>query len=245
MGRRPGSGQTRLQLLRTVLALALGTLMVPGLAMAQPHALALSAGEFVPVGQGSRVAGDVLVADLSASNGNALRFTLRDFTNRSYNIEWLLSFGQHVEAGFGAGWYASDVPSTYRDFINADGSEIAQRLRLRIVPVTATLRVLPLSSRAAVQPYVGVGVGLLVWRYSETGDFVDLPMRIFNADYSQQGTAVSPVFLGGVRVPLGRRIAFGGEARYQMARARLSADFLGNRLDLGGLTYHVTLLFRL
>ena len=61
----------------------------------------------------------------------------------------------------------------YRDFIDSDGTEIDQDLELRIVPIAFTVRVLPFGQSTPVQPCFGGGLGIINWRYRETGEFVD------------------------------------------------------------------------
>ncbi len=41
------------------------------------------------------------------------------------------------------------------DFVNANGSEIEQDLKLRVVPFTATVRFLPLGHDNGIEPYIG------------------------------------------------------------------------------------------
>ena len=57
------------------------------------------------------------------------------------------------------------MPSVYAASVNANGSEIEQELKLRIVPLTATVRFLPIG-HGSVEPYVGAGIGAFNWRYS-------------------------------------------------------------------------------
>ena len=52
------------------------------------------------------------------------------------------------------------MPTVYTDFVNANGTEIEQDLKLRIVPFTATVRFLPLGHHDGVEPYIGAGVGV-------------------------------------------------------------------------------------
>ena len=80
------------------------------------------------------------------------------------------------------------------------------RRSLRIVPFTATFRVLPFGHNAPIQPYLGAGVGVFDWRYSESGQFVDPTDRsIFSGTFVGSGTATGPVVLGGLFDTLGRR----------------------------------------
>jgi hypothetical protein len=98
-----------------------------------------------------------------------------------------------------------------------------------------------------VEPYIGGGIGLINWRYSETGDFIDFTRAgrpTFPASYSATGNAVGPIAMFGLRVPMGN-FSLGGEIRYQKAEADLdTADFLGPKLDLGGFHYSATFGFR-
>ena len=63
-----------------------------------------------------------------------------------------------VEVGAGVDFYQRTVPSIYRSLVDIDGTEIEQDLKLRQVPISATVRFLPLGRNAAVQPYIGAGV---------------------------------------------------------------------------------------
>jgi hypothetical protein len=75
---------------------------------------------------------------------------------------------------------------------------------------------------------------------------VDPDLNIFRWEYKGSGTAVGAVIFGGLRVALNRKVALGGEFRYLMADAPLdqNAGFQGTRLDLGGMTYHGSVIFR-
>jgi hypothetical protein len=118
------------------------------------------------------------------------------------------------------------------------------------VPITATVRFVPTSRLAAVQPYIGVGVSFLNWRYTETGDFVDTTDNsIFRFTYEADGWKAVPVVLGGVKFPLGSdKFLLGGEVRWQEGDAELPTGgddgFISDRIDLGGFTYSAVLQFR-
>ena len=92
-----------------------------------------------------------------------------------------------------------------------------------------------------MQPYIGGGIGLFKWRYSESGEFVDFDSTIFRETYIGDGTEVGPVILGGVRFPLGSW-DIGGEIRYQDAEGELPSDqgFSGSKIDLKGFSYLLT-----
>src|SRR5262249_41475173 len=126
-------------------------------------------------------------------------------------------------------------------------TEIEQDLKLRVVPFTATIRFLPLGSHDALVPYVGVGVGVFNFRYSESGQFIGTDGKVFSPDrpFVGSGSATSPVILGGLGVPIGHW-GVGGEVRWQSAEGNLPSDqdFAGSKIDLGGFNYLFTVNVR-
>ena len=123
----------------------------------------LSFGYFTVRGEDARVDGDVLNA-----NRDFLTFDVDDFNGASIGGEWLIPVGRYLEAGAGLAFTRRTVPSSYTRLVNQNGSEIDQDLRLRLVPALFTFRVLPLGQDRGFQPYVGGGLGIIAWRYSES-----------------------------------------------------------------------------
>ena len=199
------------------------------------HSVNLGAGYFMVRGEESRDADDVLLEDLQS-----LAFEVKDFNGALLNGEWLIGFGDRVEFGVGAGFYQRTVPSVYADFVDSDGSEIEQDLKLRVVPVTATVKFLPFGRAGDFQPYVGGGAALLNWKYSEVGEFVDFSDgSIFRDQYVASGSTVAPIVFGGLRVPIsGDVFAFNGELRWQGGKGDLGAEsgLLTDTIDLGGIS---------
>lgn len=196
----------------------------------------VSVGYFAPLGFDARATGDVLVA-----NENFLTFDVADFGSAAVGGEWLVPFGEFIEAGVGVGFSRRTVSSVYADFVDSDGSEIDQDLRLRIVPVSFTARVSPLGRSSPVQPYLGAGLGVFAWRYSESGEFVDFGAnrRIFRDRFTANGSEPGSIAFGGVRFG-GGATSVGFEVRYQRATAELPRRFAGRAIDLGGWTYQAT-----
>ena len=125
--------------------------------------------------------------------------------------------------------------------MNIDGTDIEQTLKLRIIPFTATIRVVPFGSDQPIQPYIGAGVGVYSWRYSETGDFVYPAERCpFPGNFVASGTETGPTILGGVRVPIGP-VGVGFEIRYQSAEGNCPGPelFTEGKIDLGRLQLSV------
>lgn len=224
-----------------VCAVVLATGMSLGLGApvwAQESSLSLNLGYFAVRGEATRISDDVIVENLGL-----FAFDLDQFNNASVGAEWLVGFGDYLEAGFGVGFYQETVLSVYDDFIDEDGTEIEQDFKLRVTPVTATARFFPFGMQNTIQPYAGAGIGFFNWRYSEVGEFIDFnTFDVFRDRFVADGNDVGGVYLGGVRVLVGSRYAVGAEVRYQDVNGVVGIDqgFLDERIDLGGLTSSFT-----
>jgi opacity protein-like surface antigen len=230
-----------------LLAVALFGAAFAAPAQAQSQAVSFNVGYFAVRGLDGRAATDIAANELVlGGNIDLLDYRLQNFNNATFGAEWLIGLGGFLEGGVGIAYYSSgSVPSVSLNFVNTNGSEITQALRLRNIPITATVRFLPLGRRSVVEPYIGGGLGIFIWRYSEVGQFVDSNQNIFSSTFVASGTKVGPVLLGGVRIPVGK-YAIGGEIRYQKAEGDLSSVFapLATTVDLGGLTYQATFVVR-
>jgi hypothetical protein len=217
-------------------------LLAPRFADAQvDQAVSFQLGYFGVRGEDARIDDDVVLANLPVH-----LFNVGDFSGALVGGEWLFGFGRTLEAGVGLGAYRRTVPSVDRDLVHPDGREIEQDFRLRIVPITGVVRFFPLGRDEAIQPYVGAGVGFFNWRYSEVGEFVAPDFTIFRGRFVDSGTDLGALGLAGVRVPVGHYFSVGGEVRYQRAEGSLNPEvgFLGDRIDLGGLTGQLVLNWR-
>ena len=196
------------------------------------NAVGVTLGGFFPRGEDGRVEGDVMIADL-----DELAFEVNNFNGFVVNGEWLFTLGKYFESGVAVGYYKRSVDSVYRGLVNVDGSEIEQTLKFRVSPFTASVRFLPVG-HGSVEPYVGIGVGVFNWRWSESGEFVDTSDNsIFRATYVADGTSVGPVILAGIRAPVGDAFDVGGEVQFQRATGDIDQQqtgLLGSKIDLGG-----------
>jgi hypothetical protein len=214
---------------------------VPAPAAAQSSVVTFNVGYFAVKGEDGRTDHDVLVTNL-----NTFAFDLGDFSGATFGGEWAVGLGDFVEVGAGVGYYRRTVPSVYWDLVDSDGTEIEQDLKLRITPVTFVGRFFPLGRHNGFEPYIGGGLGVFSWRYSETGEFVDpADNSIFRESYVDDGNEVGPILLGGLRFS-SRTVTVGGEFRYQDAEADLdrSVGFFDDRLDLGGYSWLFTVGFK-
>ena len=220
-----------------VLMLAVAILAFAPATSSAQQTINFSLGLFTPRGEDARVDGDVLVA-----NRTFLFFDIDDFKSASIGGEWLVPLGEYFEGGAGISFSRRTVDSVYADFVDIDGTEIDQELKLRLVPISFTVRALPLGQRNAFQPYVGAGLAVIPWRYSESGDFVDFNNnnQIFRDSFVADGAATGLVVLGGMRFG-GEVLSAGGEIRYHKAEADLPSGFAGSKIDLGGWIYNFTI----
>jgi hypothetical protein len=197
-------------------------------------------GGFVPRPLDSRGTDDVLFQDF-----DFLDFDFGHFKDVTVGGEYLVGLSDFFDAGLGIGIYSESVLARDLDFVGPGGSDIEADLKLRIIPVFATIRFLPLGHHDAIEPYIGGGVAIYNWRYAEVGDFVNSSGDIVRGTFEGSDTTVGPVVLGGVRVPIGRA-GIGGEIRYQGGKGDLPPDqlFAGPKINLGGFNYLFTLSVR-
>jgi hypothetical protein len=218
-------------------------------AAAQQQTVNFYIGGFVPRDFDARGTNDVLFAN-TAQGKYSLLFDMKDFHGVTFGGEWLVGLGDLFDAGLGIGFYQRTAPAIYENLTKDNGSEIEQDLKLRIVPFTATVRFLPLGHHAPIRPYIGGGVGVMSWRYSETGEFVDSnDDSTFRDSFTAKGTKSGPIVLGGVSFPLDAAV-FGFEVRWQGGKGDLPrpdpvlGGFNGSKIDLGGMNYLFTVGYR-
>ena len=206
------------------------------------QAIGFNIGYFSIKGEDSRGDDDVIFRDL-----DSLLFDVSDFNGATFGAEYLFAVTDYIEVGAGVSYYQRGVPSIYADFQENDGTEIEQELKLRQVPLSATVRFLPVGRRASVQPYIGAGIGAIRWRYTETGEFVDFNGDVFRDSFEADGTEIGPVIVGGLRFPVADVWLVGGEFRWHSAEGDtggLDEGFLGDKIDLGGWSANFTVHFK-
>ena len=224
------------------------------------QSVAFGAGFFQPRGFDRRVDGDTLVANLTQPvipgyepNTGSLSFDIGEFRGMPLFGEWNLGINKHIEFSAGLSYFTNKVDSVYLDLVNGqqNNSEIEQELRLTMFPISGLVRFFPAGDPTGIQPYVGGGIAIIPFRYTETGDFVDVNtpgLDIYNAKYTAKGTAFGPVILGGIRFPLGGDVyGLTVEGKYQFANGKTggaAAGFLGDKIDLSGGTIQGGFLIR-
>jgi hypothetical protein len=140
----------------------------------------------------------------------------------------------------------STVQSEFRDFVDTDDLPIEQTTRFRRTPVTIGVKAYLWDRGRSVSrfawvpnawaPYVGAGAGLMVYEFTQRGEFVDYEtLDIFSKDFSSEGTTPAAHLTAGVELSIGTHLLATGEARYLWGRDGLSRDFVDfDRIDLSG-----------
>lgn len=209
----------------TVVAAAVLGVLTAGPAFADSM-FSLYIGSYTPhTDAASRGANDTFVMDTAA--GESL--DLNAFKHYIVGFDGINQAGEHVEISLGAGYYNQSVNGTYA------GATVVNQLML--VPATVGVRYLPLALDARVHPYLGGGVAVSYWKLG----YED----VFGAENSM-GIAVGPMFVLGVRAPIGdRAISIGGEMRWQGGHGSTPTDsyFNGAKVDVGGRTLMLTVNF--
>ena len=220
-----------------VLALACAMAAVSAPAAQAQQTLTVSLGYFMLPTAG-RVETDVLLIEHAD-----LLFEVHDFNGRTIGVEWLMPVRDRFEAGLSVSYWQRTVDTVHARLVNSDGSSVPRQMGFRQLPIALTARVLPLGNRYRVQPYLGGGIALINWRFSESGDFVNAAQQRFpNESYSAIGTAMGSVMLLGLRLA-GDSVAYGIEGRYHRARGSFGPGFAHVRdpdIDLGGWTLQAT-----
>ncbi len=204
-------------------------------------------GGFFPAGGG----------DVWRDNREFFTFDMEDMNSAMLGLSVVRSATGWLEFGFNADVYSGSAASAERGVVDEFGSPVVHDTRLRLVPVTADLRILPGGRRShrsgpyAPAPvfYFGGGLGLAFWEYEESGEFVDFSdpgLPIFAGSFRADGVALESHLLAGLELPLGPAWGLLFEGRYSWADDQLdNADFPGfGRLDLGGPSIYVGASFR-
>ena len=133
--------------------------------------------------------------------------------------DWTFALTDYIELGADISYYSKPRPSVYRDFVDDDGTEIEQDLKLRIIPITAMRPI-----RADRAPLEGAALHRHRRRVHQLALQRDRGIhrlrrggQVFPAKFEADGTEVAPVVLGGVRFLATDAFTIGGEVRWQKA----------------------------
>jgi hypothetical protein len=203
------------------------------------HSFQLRFGYFFPQGEGT-------LWDDSAS-----RFTLApdDFNGPAWGLSFVSAVNDNFEIGVHGDWYSKTVVAEERQFVDEFGYAVVHDTTLEQRSFAFDVRLIP-GGRSGLKPvfYIGAGLGVNIWNYEETGDFVDAgdpTLPIYFGMFEESGEALEARVLAGIEVPLSPGFNLLFEGRYTWAQGELNQDLADfERLDLGGAWGFVGASFR-
>lgn len=215
-----------------------------------------------PEGQLTLRAGPVLHragGDLLNFFQSELTLDRSDFRAPAISGEFAFVLHPRVDIAVGAGWSNVERGSEDREYVEEiDGEDvpIRQTTALRVIPVTATLKIYPLPRGRSVSefawvparttPYVGVGGGMAWHRLQQYGDFVsESDLTIFTDSWESNNRSGIGHVLAGVDHWFSPRFGLNAEGRYTFGSGTPAGDFAGwDSIDLSGLQLGIGLAVR-
>jgi hypothetical protein len=189
---------------------------------------------------------------------NQLTVDRFDFSSPTFGANIAIRLSSSTDILFDASYANSSHRSEFRDWVDQNDLPIEQTSSLRRIPITLGLRRYITSRGRSIGQfawvparralYLGVGGGMMEYKFDQIGDFIDFStLNVFHDEFVSQ--AWTPV----AHAAAGLDVAFGGgfsmvniEARYTWARGPMGPDYVGfNRIDLSGLALTAGLTFRL
>ena len=180
-----------------------------------------------------------------------------DFASFTAGIDLNVKVHRQVDFVVGFSTAQMEARSEFRDFVeDPNDLPIEQTTELVRTPVTAGLRVhltprgRSLGRYAFVpnkfNPYVGAGGGVMYYRITQDGDFVDFEtLDIFTEFFEDSGWTPTWYAQAGTDIWLLSRLGLNLEARYNWAKDELDEDFADfDNIDLRGLQWSIGITLR-
>ena len=195
-------------------------------------------------------------SDVFAFVTKQLTLSRADFRSATFGSDVAIRLSPSNDIVFDVGYTSVARRSEFRDWVDQNDLRIEQTTSLRRVPITLSVKhyLAPRGrsiSRFAWIPaaratYVGIGAGLMQYRFHQVGDFVDFQtLDVFPDEFeSKAWTPVLHAFAG-LDITLSRFFVLTGEGRYTWAKGSMGRDYVGfNRIDLSGVSVTAGLSIR-
>jgi hypothetical protein len=187
-------------------------------------------------------------SDVFAFVTKQLTLSRGDFSSATFGTNLAIPVSRSNDIVFDVRYAGVARRSEFRDWVDQNNVPIEQTTSLRRVPITVGVRhYLAARGRSigrfawipsARATYVGIGAGMMLYRFRQVGDFVDFQtLNVFPDEYVSKAWTPVVHALAGIELSLGRVVTLTGEARYTWAKGPMSRDFVGfNRIDLSGIS---------
>ena len=177
-------------------------------------------------------------SDIFSSFTRDLTVNRRDF--RAFNIAGDVAFQlrERLQAYASVGHSRSVTSSEFRGFVDNNDMPIEQKTTFTRLPVTLGAKFyLTKPGRsvarrawipARLTPYAGGGAGMMWYRLTQKGDFVDFDtMNIFPDTFKSSGLAPTATAFAGFEINVHPRFVLNVEGRQTWAKSKLGRDFSG------------------
>jgi hypothetical protein len=153
---------------------------------------------------------------------------------------------ERVEVVFGFEYMKRTKNSEFRDWVDENDLPITQETYYSQLPLTGGVKILLMPRGRQVGryawlpstfvPYVGVGAGVLRYRFGQSGDFVDFEtLEIFYATLESTGWTATAYAGGGLDIRIAKNTYLTIDVRYSWAKPELDRDkFEFDPLNLAG-----------
>ena len=195
-------------------------------------------------------------SDLFSFTTNELTLDKNSFNGLTLGADVAFTLSPRLDLVLGASYAGTSNRSEFRHFVDNNNLPIEQNTDFVRAPITASLKYYlaphgrSLGSFAWIptkfSPFLGAGAGVMYYRFSQAGDFVDFRTNgVFNQSYASSGWAPTAHGLAGFDYSLSPRLSLTTEARYAWAKADLGRDYSGFKpIDLSGLSTTVGIYVR-
>jgi hypothetical protein len=187
-------------------------------------------------------------SDVFAFVTKQLTLSRGDFSSATFGTNLAIPVSRSNDIVFDVSYTTVARRSEFRDWVDQNNLPIEQTTSLRRAPITVGIRhYLAARGRSigrfawipsARDAYVGVGAGMMHYRFRQVGDFVDFAtLDVFPDEFVSKAWTPVVHALAGIELSLGRAVTLTGEARYTWAKGPMSRDYdKFNRIDLSGIS---------
>ena len=196
-------------------------------------------------------------SDVFAFVTDQLTVDRSDFSSPTFGTSFAIRLSGRNDIVLDASYSNASKSSEFRHWVDQNNLPIQQTTSLRRIPVTLGFRHYITSRGRSIGQfawiparralYVGVGGGMMEYKFSQLGDFIDFKtLNVFHDEFVSQAWTPVAHAAAGLDIALGSFTMLTTEGRYTWAKAPMSADFVDfHHIDLSGPSLTAGLTFRL
>jgi len=202
-------------------------------------------------------------SDLWDTEFENMRLGKKDYYDTSFGLGYEYFINRQVSFVLSVEWYDKAETGIYKNFVGdtidgddyafdyGEGFAIEHVFSVSIVPIQASLKLMPHRRAGTIIPYIGGGIGLYLWNVRIQGENVDpnewewfydpgldedvKGYTIYPANAEESRISVGFHAFAGIMVPLVRQVTLDIEAKYNYAEGTLKDSFQGFKpFDLSG-----------